>query len=162
MKILQFISSLGGGGAEKQFGYLCESLVELGHDVVAVSFRTGSNLDYVLESGATYIQVHNLGNFDPIVIWKLCRLVSIHKPDILQSWIPQMDIIVGIVAALSNVSGETLCALGQTGDDYPGMNRLQVWDSIHDATSHTYNLKIMRLESCVKVKRSRANGFGSR
>ena len=103
MKILQCISSLEGGGAEKQFGYLCESLSALGHDIVAVSIRRGPNLDRVLNSGATYVQVRSLGNFDPLVIWQLRRLVQSHKPDLVQSWIPQMDILMGLVCALEKI-----------------------------------------------------------
>ena len=103
MKVLQCISSLEGGGAEKQFGYLCESLVELGVEVVAVSLRPGKNLNRVLKSGATYIQIKNSGNFDPLIIWRMYRLVALQKPDVIQSWIPQMDIFAGIVARLARV-----------------------------------------------------------
>jgi glycosyltransferase involved in cell wall biosynthesis/2-polyprenyl-3-methyl-5-hydroxy-6-metoxy-1,4-benzoquinol methylase len=103
MKVLQCISSLEGGGAEKQFGYLCESLVELGIEVVAVSLRGGKNVERVLNSGATYIQLNNIGNFDPLIIWRLHRLIGQHQPDLVQTWIPQMDIFGGVAARLANI-----------------------------------------------------------
>ena len=103
MRILQCISSLEGGGAEKQFGYLCEGLTKLGHDVVAVSLRPGANLERVLDSGATYMQVTSASNFDPLIICRLHRIIRIHRPELIQSWIPQMDILVGMVAALSKI-----------------------------------------------------------
>lgn len=103
MKVLLCITSLEGGGAEKQFGYLCEGLIELGIEVIAVSVRPGKNLERVIKSGARYVQLENFGNFDPLVLWRLFRLIHIHKPDLVQTWIPQMDILGGLIANLTNV-----------------------------------------------------------
>jgi len=102
VRILQCIPSFEGGGAEKQLGYLCESLARLGVEVQVASLRGGPNLERVLRSGATYTQLEHFGNFDPMIVGCLHRVMARWDPDIVQTWIPQMDVLGGVASWWGN------------------------------------------------------------
>lgn len=96
--ILELIPSLGGAGAETQLGYLCGELVRRGWQVDVGVLADGSNRELFEASGATLHWIPHVGNYDPTLVWKLYRLVRRLGPEIVQTWIPMMDIIGGIAA----------------------------------------------------------------
>jgi glycosyltransferase involved in cell wall biosynthesis len=52
------------------------------------------------------VMLHRLksrSNYDPYLLWQLLRLIRRLKPDIIHTWILQMDILGGIAAKLSKV-----------------------------------------------------------
>lgn len=101
MKILHCIPSLRGGGAERQLGYLAPALARMGHDVhiahTVVSYNGSNGL-----AGITLHRLKCLSNYDPSLLAQLIRLVHKVKPDVIHTWILQMDILGGIVAQLTN------------------------------------------------------------
>lgn len=100
MKILHCISGLDFGGAERQLSYLAPELVKLGHEV-HVAFLSGRiNLARLKSNN---VQLHNLSrksNYDPRIFISLCRLIHKLQPDIIQTWIQQMDILGGLASLL--------------------------------------------------------------
>ena len=101
MRILHLIPSLSGGGAERQLSYLAPELVRMGHDVHIAYSEEGPQkpelADVVLH------QLKSLSNYDPYLLWQLIRLARRIKPDIIHTWILQMDILGGMAARLSGI-----------------------------------------------------------
>lgn len=101
LRILNLIPNLSGGGAERQLSYLVPELARMGHDVhVAFSKEGPSKLELPC------VVLHQLkarSNYDPYLLWQLVRLIRRIKPDIIQTWIMQMDILGGIAARLNGI-----------------------------------------------------------
>lgn len=100
MKILHFIPSMGGGGAERQLTYLCAELVRIGCEVHVALLYEGPNMERLERSGAVVSRLACKGNHDPLLIFRMVRLMSKIKPDIIQTWLPQMDVLGGIASLL--------------------------------------------------------------
>lgn len=97
--ILHVIPSLEVGGAERQLSYLAPELVSMGHRVHVAYSKESSGRPEL-----PYVTLHKLtsqNNYDPRLIWELVRYIRRIKPDIIHTWILQMDIIGGIAAKLS-------------------------------------------------------------
>ncbi|MGE5752661.1 MAG: glycosyltransferase, partial [Deltaproteobacteria bacterium] len=93
LKILNCIHALDTGGAQRQLSYLAPALVERGHEVHAAYLRGGSNLSR-LDSGRVVLhRLRSLGNHDPFIFVQLAALMRRIRPDIVQTWILQMDIL---------------------------------------------------------------------
>ncbi len=101
MKVLFAIHSLSGGGAERQLSYLSEILVTSGIELNVVFRETGPLGDKVYIPGVKYTQLRTQGNYNFRVIPELFGILKEFKPDIVQSWINQFDILVGIVRLFS-------------------------------------------------------------
>lgn len=98
MRILHFIPNLSGGGAERQLSYLAPELVHMGHDVHIAYSKDGP-----LKPELPGVVLHNLksqSNYDPFLLWQIIRLIRSIKPDIIHTWILQMDILGGLSAKL--------------------------------------------------------------
>lgn len=125
MRILHFISDLSGGGAERQLSYLAPELTRMGHDV-----HIGYSQDCLQRpelSGVALHQFKTRSNYDPYLLLQLFRLIRRIKPDIIHTWILQMDIAGGMAARLNKtpwIFREPSSAMA-----YPQnwKNRLRVW-----------------------------------
>lgn len=101
--ILHLIPTLEGGGAERQMAMLAIEQSKRGWDV-HVARRRGGVHELALRAGG--VTVHALGDLPGLHPWLLRRLISIVRrirPDILQSWLPQMDFMAGIVARVQGI-----------------------------------------------------------
>lgn len=95
MKILHCIATLTGGGAERQLCYLAKGLVDAGHEVRVACMRLGANATRLRMSGAT-VEVSGLPLSSPRNIWHVTRIIRQFRPDIVQTWLLQMDIWGGM------------------------------------------------------------------
>ena len=94
---------MGGGGAERQLAYLCGQLCTLGHDVHVAIGAPGVNFSRLAGSGA---QVHHVGsgsNHDVRLLYRLVRVIQKVKPDVVHTWLTQMDIMGGLAAHIAGV-----------------------------------------------------------
>jgi glycosyltransferase involved in cell wall biosynthesis len=98
MRILNLIHSLSSGGAERQLRYLAPELVRMGYDIHVAYSNEGPDRPEL--PGVALHRLKSLSNYDPYLLWQLIRLIRQIKPDIIQTWIPQMDILGGIAAKL--------------------------------------------------------------
>ncbi len=101
MKILFCISSLAGGGAETQLYYLSTELSKNGHEVHVFYIWDNSNInkDWGL------VKLHKCdvkSNYSPRIFLQLLKLLNKFNFDIVQSWVVQMDIIVGFFSSFFN------------------------------------------------------------
>ncbi len=101
MRILHILPHLSKGGAERQFGYLAPELVRMGHEVHVAYLAEGPGRPEL--PGVVLHQLKSRSNYSPFLSWKLARLIRRIKPDIVHTWILQMDILGGLAAKLGGV-----------------------------------------------------------
>lgn len=101
MRILLLIPSLSGGGAERQVNYLAPALACMGHDV-----HLGYSKEVPFKSELPGVVLHKLkarSNYDPCLLFQLLKIIRCIKPDIVHTWIVQMDILGGIAARINGI-----------------------------------------------------------
>jgi glycosyltransferase involved in cell wall biosynthesis len=103
MKVLHCISTMSGGGAERQLSMLARGLVAADCEVHVALLRGGANLETLKNSGATIHHLKGRGNYDPGIFLQLLSLIRALRPDVIQTWLPQMDVLGGLAALLSRV-----------------------------------------------------------
>lgn len=127
MRILHCIASLGGGGTERQLSYLSEELAKNGADVHIAYHLGGPNLGRIQGTGATLHSLRILNNHDPMLLLQLIKTIRKVRPDLIQTWLPQMDIVGGIAAILTGTPF-ILCERA-SGPAYSGTwkDKLRTW-----------------------------------
>jgi glycosyltransferase involved in cell wall biosynthesis len=98
MRILHCIPNLAGGGAERQLCYLAAALRPRGHEVHVLCEVVGANADLLKESGC---QIHALKpkhSYDLAAAAQLYSTAKRLQPNIIQTWLLQMDVIGGLAA----------------------------------------------------------------
>jgi glycosyltransferase involved in cell wall biosynthesis len=103
MKILHCIPGMGGGGAERQLAYLAGPLAASGWDVHVALATGGPNLVRLEAGGASIHWLNGIGNHDPRLIWQLARIFRRLRPDVVQVWFVQMEVLAGAVSELLGV-----------------------------------------------------------
>jgi len=103
LRLLHCIYTLGGGGAERQLAYLATRTAELGNEVHVAYFRSGPNLKYFDNSRVVLHALPARYKYDPRMLLDVYRLIRRVKPQIVQTWLTQMDILAGMVAWWSDI-----------------------------------------------------------
>jgi glycosyltransferase involved in cell wall biosynthesis len=127
MIVLHIIPTLEGGGAERQLSMLATEQASRGHSVHLAVRRTGIYEDEMRRGG---VRIHNLGDLrsaDPKLLLGIIRLVRTIRPMIVQTWLPQMDLLGGIAARLTG----TRWILSERNsakyyDEFPFLGRLRL------------------------------------
>jgi glycosyltransferase involved in cell wall biosynthesis len=96
-RVLYLIPTLGSGGAERQLVVLASALPECGWDVEVGVVHGGVYLEALAATGATIHRPSIRSNYDPRLLRELARIIRERKPDVVQTWLPQMDIAGGVV-----------------------------------------------------------------
>jgi len=98
LKILHCIPSLRGGGAERQLMLLSREQRARGHDS-HIAYLSG---DPETSSGVSFHMINASGNHDPRIVLEIIRLAREIRPDVIQTWLPQMDVAGGIAARITS------------------------------------------------------------
>lgn len=98
MRILHCIPTFEIGGAQRQLSYLAPALAHIGHVVHVAYLRGGPNLAPLERGGVALHRLRSWGNHDPGILFQLVQLIRRVRPDIVQTWILQMDILGGVAA----------------------------------------------------------------
>lgn len=102
MRVLHLIPNLVSGGAERQLTYLALELSRRGHDV-HIGYLAESPVPAELSvSAVTLHPLSNNGTHDPVIFFRVFYLLRRLRPDILQTWILQMDVLGGCAAWLTH------------------------------------------------------------
>lgn len=94
---------MGGGGAERQLAYLTGEMVRIGWEVHVALTSGGPNLPRLRATGAVVHTLPARGNHDPRLFGRLLRLMRAVRPDLVQVWLVQMEILAGVAATLLRV-----------------------------------------------------------
>jgi glycosyltransferase involved in cell wall biosynthesis len=98
-RILHITDSLGRTGVASQVLVLSRGLVERGFDVhVAALDGCGALAGEFRESGVSTTTLGRRWKFDPIVYWKLRRLVQRLRPDVVHTWNSEAGVFGGAAA----------------------------------------------------------------
>lgn len=118
-RVLHLVPSFTGGGAERQVGYLAKALADLGLDVHVGYLHGGPNLAFLKNTRVTLHRLEVGGNHDVRLPWIIHRLIRKIRPDVVQTWIQQMDVLGGLAARFDSVpwvlSERSSAAAYQTG-----------------------------------------------
>lgn len=98
LTVLHVIPTLEGGGAERQLSMLAAEQRRRGHHVHVAVRRGGVHARAMRDGG---VEVHELGNIrsvDPRLFLALRRIIGAVKPDVVQTWLPQMDLVGGLAS----------------------------------------------------------------
>lgn len=101
MRLLHLIPNLSSGGTERQLSYLAPELVRMGHDVHIAYSKEGPYKPEL--PGVVLHQLKSRSNYDPYLLWQLVRIIRRIKPDIIHTWILQMDILGGMAARFNRI-----------------------------------------------------------
>lgn len=88
IRILHVIPTLDQSGAEKQLALLAKNLPADRYEVHVCAITRGGYYEQVLRDAG--VAVHRLAKrlkWDPFTLWRLKRLMSDLKPDIVQTWL---------------------------------------------------------------------------
>lgn len=102
MRILHFIPSLHQGGAERQIALHANALTARGHEIVIALLREGVMRSRI-GPGIPIEHLGGAGNYDPRLILSVHRMIQRIQPDVVQSWLPQMDVLVGLATRIRRV-----------------------------------------------------------
>jgi glycosyltransferase involved in cell wall biosynthesis len=100
MKVCHLIYSMGGGGAERQLSYLAGGLVKLGVDTTVVHVRGGPNYRRLCDSGARVVRLRDELGYGGVFL-QFLKIVGSDQPDIVHTWLTNMDIVGGAASLLA-------------------------------------------------------------
>lgn len=103
LRLLHLIPTLEGGGAERQLSMLAVEQSSRGYDVHLGIRRGGVYEDMVRGSR---VVVHFLGDhrgISPLLLAGIKSLLRKVKPDVVQTWLPQMDIVGGMATLWKSI-----------------------------------------------------------
>lgn len=103
MRILHCITNAAGGGAERQLVYLVDGQTRAGLEVHVALLEGGPNLAGLLAARAHVHHLWFLRYSDPCILLHLLWLLGKLKPDLVQTWLPEMDVWAGSAALLRRV-----------------------------------------------------------
>lgn len=103
MRILHLIPTLSGGGAERQLALMAREHASQGVDVSIIYHGDGPNMAYLKKSEVELVQLNIRNNHDPMALWSIIQFIRKRRPDLVQTWLPQMDILGGIAARVCGV-----------------------------------------------------------
>lgn len=101
IRVMHIIPSLMKGGAERQLTYLAIKQINEGYDVNIVIGKKG----FFYKELKDKVKVHVIGNYkfiDIRLIFKLLKLIKLCEPSIIQTWLPQMNVVGGFASLISN------------------------------------------------------------
>ena len=101
MRILHCIPHLVYGGAQRQLSYLAAEMAQTGHQVHVAFLDGGPNLARLAASNVFLHRLSRRNNYDVIIPWQLLRLIQKIEPDVVHTWLGQMDVLGGIAATLA-------------------------------------------------------------
>jgi len=103
LKILHLIPSLGSGGAERQLSLIAPAMAAAGIECHIGYCSEGPNLEPLIASNVHLHRIPLSGNHDPRLFWRVWSLIRNVNPDIVQTWLTQMDVVGGVAALLNRV-----------------------------------------------------------
>lgn len=103
MRVIHLIPTLQHGGAERQLRQLLPVMAACGVDVAVLS-RVGEPDSAELRAhGVTVVPIKSHGNYHPGILQQIHSVVQGWRPDLIQTWLPMMDILGGFTGVTLGV-----------------------------------------------------------
>lgn len=103
MRILHLIATLKMGGAERQLSILSRAQVLRGHDVHIGFAEWGALVADVSLAGVQITAVRRGSTRDPRIFHSVYRAISKIAPDVVQTWLVQMDVAGGAICVAKRI-----------------------------------------------------------
>mgnify|MGYP000892260964 CR=1 FL=1 len=103
IKVLQCLPAISSGGAEKQLRNLIinNPYSHIHNSVLA--WKSGEYYEEYRRNGIDVFLVNELRKYPILCLWQIIRIINKTKPDIIHSWSPQTDIILGLLGKIFGV-----------------------------------------------------------
>ena len=103
MKIVHLISSLGSGGAERQVATLLPEMASSDNEIHLIYCHGGPNLEPLVKSKVRLHNISSSNNYSFFVAARILFKILLIKPDLIQTWLPKMDILGGVFAFMLRI-----------------------------------------------------------
>ena len=103
MRVLHCIWRLGLGGSERQLVQLSAALRARHVDVHVLTVFPGRLDDQMAATGAAMHRLRPLGKYDLTLFPRAVRFIRGLRPDVVTTWLTQMDIVGGVAATIGAV-----------------------------------------------------------
>jgi len=120
MRILHCIWRLSLGGAERQLVQLAAGLRAHGADVHVATVYPGWCDEPLAATGATPHRLFPLGKYDVTLVPRMALLLRRLEPDVVTTWLTQMDIVSGLASRIARVPW-VVCERSAAGSYPPGV-----------------------------------------
>ena len=100
-RILHCIPNMLNGGAQRQLVLLAREQVSSGLEVHIALLHSGPHAAPLESVGARLHWIGSGINHDPRLLWRLVRLIRRVRPDVVQSWLTQMDLLSAVATRLT-------------------------------------------------------------
>jgi glycosyltransferase involved in cell wall biosynthesis len=100
ISVMHVIPTLSIGGAERQLVFLANKQINQGYDVNIAVRKKG----FFYKNLKDKVKVHIIGDYrflDFRLLFKLLKLIKLCKPNIIQTWLPQMNVVGGIASLIT-------------------------------------------------------------
>lgn len=100
ISVMHIIPTLEIGGAERQLVFLANEQINNGYDVNIAVRKKG----FLYKKLNDKVKVHIIGDYkfiDPRLLLNLLKLIKLCKPNIINTWLPQMNVIGGIASLIT-------------------------------------------------------------
>ncbi|MBX3601726.1 MAG: glycosyltransferase [Rubrivivax sp.] len=126
VRVLHVIPSMSAGGAERQLALLAPALAAAGAQVAVAYGAGGPNLSLLQRGAVDLLPLRRRAHHDPRLLLDLTSLIRRWRPDVVQTWILQMDVLGGLAAHWAGVPHvlSERCSAELYADDWK--NRLRV------------------------------------
>lgn len=160
LRVLHLIPSMLGGGAERQLALLAGEQGGMGLEVHVGVVTTGPNLPWLLASGATVHWLRDHGNHSPALLFDLVRLIRTVRPNVVQTWMLQMDIAGGLSSMITRTRwimterssyGAYQSGLKRTVREYLGRFASAVIANSHEGSAY-WRERLGKTKPCLVVR----------
>lgn len=103
VKVLHLIPSLSAGGAERQLSLLAPAMAAAGAKIAVAYGADGPNLPALQDGNVDLVALPRRKHHDPRVVTDIRRLILNWRPQLVQTWILQMDVMGGLAAHWAGV-----------------------------------------------------------
>lgn len=101
LRVLHCIPSLASGGAERQLSLLAPAQRAVGIDAHVAYVHDGPHAGALRAGGVSLHRIAVSRNRDPRLVLRLASLIARLRPDVVQTWLPMMDVTGGAAALLT-------------------------------------------------------------
>ena len=102
-RVLHVVPQLELGGAERQLRYLCPELTAFGWEPHVACLRAGPSVERLAGQGVATHVIACANHYDPRIAFAIARLIRTLEPAVVQTWLPLMDVVGGLVARVLGV-----------------------------------------------------------